>query len=236
VIDLKGGLAMRAAGGRRADYKPIASPLASSADPAAVVEGFLGLHPFDIIYIADLDAIEDRRIQVSAIQRVQRLFPELALWVDCGIRSADDMRQFAHCLGARPVLGSETLRDLDLLRWPGAILSLDFKLGQALGDGRLHSDAALWPECVIVMVLDNVGGTGGPDFTQFERLVRMAARKDEDGGVRPSLYSAGGIRGLVDLVELERAGAQGALVASALHSGALSKKDLAALARKQTGA
>ena len=60
VIDLKGGHVVRAFRGERASYAPIVTPLAASSAPQEVVAGFLRLHDFDTIYVADLDAIERR--------------------------------------------------------------------------------------------------------------------------------------------------------------------------------
>ncbi len=58
VIDIKNGVVVHARAGDRASYRPIETPLASSAEPLAVIEGLLSLFPFDTLYLADLDGIE----------------------------------------------------------------------------------------------------------------------------------------------------------------------------------
>ncbi len=70
------------------------------------------------------------------------------------------------------------------------------------------------------MTLGRVGADAGPDFE------RLAAVRRASGA---ALYAAGGVRGADDLAALARAGIAGALVASALHDGRLSAKDLAAV-------
>ena len=63
------------------------------------------------------------------------------------------------------------------------------------------------------MTLSAVGGGQGPD------LSRIAAIAQEGDGRR--IIAAGGVRNADDLGALEQAGAQGVLVASALHAGAI---------------
>ena len=55
VIDLRGGLVVRARAGDRDAYAPIVTPLARTAEPAAVARGLLAASPGDILYLADLD-------------------------------------------------------------------------------------------------------------------------------------------------------------------------------------
>ena len=61
VIDLKGGVVVRARHGDRASYRPIETPLSRTSEPLDVVAGLLSLHPFRTLYVADLDAIERPR-------------------------------------------------------------------------------------------------------------------------------------------------------------------------------
>ncbi|MBM3641974.1 MAG: nickel transporter, partial [Alphaproteobacteria bacterium] len=57
VIDIRSGVVVRARAGDRDSYAPIMSALAPTSAPVDVVAGFLALHSFERIYIADLDAI-----------------------------------------------------------------------------------------------------------------------------------------------------------------------------------
>jgi phosphoribosylformimino-5-aminoimidazole carboxamide ribotide isomerase len=69
------------------------------------------------------------------------------------------------------------------------------------------------------MTLARVGAGRGPDIGVLERLVAQGACE---------VFAAGGVRDGADLVAASRAGARGALVATALHDGRL---DAAALAQ-----
>jgi len=64
---------------------------------------------------------------------------------------------------------------------------------------------------VIVMTLSRVGAGTGPDLAAIGAVARR----------RPGLrvYAAGGVRDPGDVAELQRIGAAGALVASAIHDG-----------------
>jgi phosphoribosylformimino-5-aminoimidazole carboxamide ribotide isomerase len=71
------------------------------------------------------------------------------------------------------------------------------------------------------MSLDHVGNTGGPDLRRIRQL-------RPDAGDR-QLYAAGGVRDAADLQRLQDAGADGALLASAVHNGRIGAAQLDAL-------
>src|SRR5438105_11015115 len=85
VLDLKDRTVVRAQMVERDRYRPIETPLAPSSDPVDVARGLLSVHPFQTLYIADLDAIEGRGDNEAAIGQLRRAFPQLSLWVDNGI-------------------------------------------------------------------------------------------------------------------------------------------------------
>ena len=85
VIDLKGGVVVRARMGRRDQYLPIETPLSPTSDPVDVARGLLDVHPFATLYVADLDAIEGRGDNRATLMRLRARFPQLVLWVDNGI-------------------------------------------------------------------------------------------------------------------------------------------------------
>ena len=85
VIDLKGGQVVHARAGRRDSYRPIRSRLAGDSTPLTVVHGLRALHPFDRLYVADLDAIAGRGGHDAVLDALREAFPDLALWVDNGL-------------------------------------------------------------------------------------------------------------------------------------------------------
>lgn len=218
VIDLMGGEAVRAIAGRRADYRPLPTPLASSSDPCAVAEGFLRLHPFKTLYLADLDAILERGGNEPALGRLASAFPQVELWLDRGRRAPFSAVNFVRVIGSESL--SPELPAPDLSQETRAILSLDFDEAGFRGPAELERRPALWPERVIAMTLAKIGGGAGPDF---ERLAAIKAR----AGAR-EVYAAGGLRGAQDLAGLAALEIAGVLVATALHEGRIGAKELAA--------
>jgi phosphoribosylformimino-5-aminoimidazole carboxamide ribotide isomerase len=219
VIDLKGGEAVRAIAGDRAAYRPLATRLCPDGEAVSCVRGYLGLHPFSRLYVADLDAIEGGGRQDGPLSKIRAAFPQLELWVDAGFTDPGSAREWLSAGLGRPVLGSESLSDVDALDQPGTLLSLDFRGDRFLGPPALLQNPRYWPDDIIVMCLHDVGTGGGPDIARLQRIIEAAGRR--------RVFAAGGVRGRADLDTLARLGASGALIASALHSGAIASGDLA---------
>ncbi|MGJ0454564.1 MAG: HisA/HisF-related TIM barrel protein [Methylocystis sp.] len=218
VIDIRNGAVMRARAGDRDSYKPISTPLAATSAPADVVAGFLTLHSFEKIYIADLDAIQGSGDNRREIGVLTERFPSLRFMVDAGAKSCD----WRGAARVDCVIGSESLRDSEALRAvkhdPNVVLSLDFRGDVFLGLDALHESPKLWPSQVIVMTLTRVGVSAGPDFARVSQIIERAGDR--------RVFAAGGVRDADDLERLEAIGAAGALVATALHDGALTSADL----------
>jgi phosphoribosylformimino-5-aminoimidazole carboxamide ribotide isomerase len=225
VLDLKGGVVVRARMGERHLYAPIVTPLAATSDPLDVARGLLGVHPFTTLYVADLDAIEGKGDNGTALRRITHGCPGVSLWVDNGIAAAAAAARWLDAGLGSLVLGSETQRDASLVRALAGddriILSLDFRGDTFQGPSTILDDPAAWPARVIAMTLARVGSGAGPD------LDRLAAVRRSALGRR--IYAAGGVRDAADLAALARAGIAGALVATAMHDGRLGRAELEAI-------
>ncbi len=227
VIDIKAGNAVRAVGGLRAQYEPVRSALCRSAQPADLLQAYLELHPFPVVYLADLDAITGQGSNRTLVQTLLARFPRILFWIDAGFRSNGDLVGYERQGRSKIVLGSESLttaRDYETLRTAcqtEPILSLDFRHGSFLGPVQLLAGTTRWPKEVIVMALDNVGRDCGPSALPVPVSQRAGSCR---------VYAAGGIRGLADLRRLQHRGYSGALVASALLDRRLGSTELAMIA------
>jgi HisA/HisF family protein len=226
VLDLKGGVVVRARMGERDLYRPIETPLAATSDPLDVARGLLSVWPFTTLYVADLDAIERKGDNGAVLTRLRAACPGLSLWVDNGIAEAAAAARWLDRGWGRLVLGSETQSDLSVVRGfaddDRVILSLDFRGSALQGPPELLSRAAAWPTRVIVMTLARVGSGAGPDVERLAAVRAMAPGR--------KIYAAGGVRDADDLMALARAGIAGALVATSLHDGRLRRADIDRLA------
>ncbi len=216
VLDIMNGVVVRARSGSRERYRPIVTPLSPDAVPASVLAGLMALHPFDTVYIADLDAITGADRQDAAIDALADRFRAVEFWVDNGIAEKTMAADWLRRPAVRLVVGTESQTSPALLAALGAraVLSLDFRGEAYVGPLAILNTPALWPRDVIVMTLARVGSGEGPDWERLAEIRRLA-------GPERRLHAAGGVRGPDDLAALERAGIHGALVATALHDGRL---------------
>jgi len=224
VLDLMGGTVVRARMGQRDQYRPIDTPLSCTSEPLDVARGLLTIHPFSTLYVADLDAITGRGDNDAALARLREAMPKVILWVDNGIADVDRATAWLGAGLGHLVVGSETQRDVALVRHLAGdarvALSLDFR-GDAFQGPAALLDPASWPQRVIVMTLSRVGSGAGPDIARLADIRAMANGR--------SIYAAGGVRHAQDLTALKRHGIAGALVATSLHDGRLTAADVAAL-------
>lgn len=226
VIDLKDGMVVHAKGGKRADYQPLETPFGPAGDPLAIARALLEVTGSPVLYVADLDAIEGTGSNYDMARALADVLPTTTLWIDAGFSDADECA-FWLPLDATLVIGSETLASQDAWRdihgslGQNAMLSLDFDGDALRGPELLLSETERWPDRLIVMSLKRVGTGEGPDFTRLGDILGRADAR--------AVYAAGGVRNADDLKRARDEGARGALLATALHSGAVTQKEIAAL-------
>jgi phosphoribosylformimino-5-aminoimidazole carboxamide ribotide isomerase len=228
VIDLKDGLAVHAVRGERQRYRPVRSGLVDGADPVAVARALrdrLGLRE---LYVADLDAIAGGRGHDDVLRA---LATEAELMVDAGVGDAAGVERVLSLGAARAIVGTETLKnaaDFAELPLERLVLSLDMRAGRVLardpelatlgpGEALARLTRAGLREA-IVLDLARVGSGEGPDVGLLGELHGRFPQL--------ALLAGGGVRDAADLRALGQAGAAGALVATALHSGAIGRDDL----------
>lgn len=221
VIDILSAQAVSAYRGERHRYRPRSSPLCRSPHPGDLLQAYLDLYPFTTVYIADLDAIQGTGDNLPLITELAREFPAVELWLDHGGDAVSGAADNIH-----PVLGTETgcsvqALDTAMAADPRLLLSLDFDQHGLLGDAGILRQPPHWPRRCLVMTLARVGAGSGPDTALLQDLRARAPGHD--------FYAAGGVRDAGDLHALATTGAAGALIASALHSGAITRTDLQAL-------
>ncbi|MBU3694009.1 MAG: nickel transporter [Rhodocyclaceae bacterium] len=225
VLDLRAGVVVHAQHGERASYAPLRTPLIATCDPVDVLAAMLAAaaranhrRPPPAAYLADLDGIVQGAPQWALLRRLRDAAP-VPLWLDAGFASAAAALEAAQ-RGFLPVLGSESLGSIDALptlqdtltdsSW---ILSLDADASGPRDPAGVLQHPDLWPLTVIAMDLTRVGSGAGGVGDWLARCMVMAPER--------RWIAAGGVRGRDDLRMLKTVGVAGALVATALHQGAL---------------
>jgi phosphoribosylformimino-5-aminoimidazole carboxamide ribotide isomerase len=237
VIDLKDGTAVHAVRGERERYRPVRSAIAGgSGDPLALARAFRSQLGLGELYVADLDAIGGGDGGHATVLRT--LAVEARVMVDAGAAEPERARALLELGVHRIIVGTETLSGPDALdrllaELPdgAVVLSVDLRDGRALSpDPRLAGLPALDAVArlhraglreAIVLDLARVGSGAGLDVALIGEL--HAAFPDLE------LLAGGGVRDVEDLRALDAAGAAGALVATALHSGVIGPRELAEL-------
>ena len=151
--------------------------------------------------------------------------------VDAGAGDAAGVERLLSLGAARAIVGTETLADASAfaeLPLDRVVLSLDMRAGQVLSRdldaGRARpgrgARAARPGRSARGIVLDlaRVGSGEGPDLGLVGELHGRFPEL--------ALLAGGGVRDAADLRALAQAGAAGALVATALHNGAIGRDDL----------
>lgn len=243
VMDLARGQAVHARAGDRALYAPVESVLipGREGDPLALVQAYRDAVGARECYVADLDAIQGGQLQRDLLRAMVRDAAPCDLLVDAGAHSPAGVKDVLALGAAAVVIGLESLRSFDLLgaavaaaATAGVVFSLDLRLGRpvlsaeaaATDAGRLEPeelarravDAGV--EALLVLDVGRVGTGGGVDLELLRRLRRRFP------GVR--LLAGGGVGGPEDLTRLAEAGCDGALVATALHTGRISQSSASA--------
>jgi phosphoribosylformimino-5-aminoimidazole carboxamide ribotide isomerase len=230
VIDLRAGEAVHGMGGDRARYEPVKSAITPSlGDALALAQAYVAVLGTSEMYVADLDAIEGGPVQYGMHHRLSRV---ARCWIDAGLRSGEDACALIDAGADRVVVALETMPGFELLhaivQRLGAdrvAFSLDLRDGAPLASAeplramtpreiaRRAVDAGA--ETVIVLDLARVGSSGGADDVMMRDM--RAALPGVD------LIAGGGVRHGADLERLAAAGANGALVATAVHRGAIGR-------------
>ena len=234
VIDLKGGGVVHAVAGKRNRYRAIDSSLCENATATKVAKAYSDFG-FRTAYVADLDAIAGSPVDQPSLLSITQT--GLHFWLDAGVTTAKQAHRIAEQYpGCRIVIGLESLTSKEAmieiagkLPTPRLVFSIDLHGGQLITS--VESFQSKTPlelvrnvvnvgfQQLIVLDLENVGTSTGSSSIDICRLINKRF-PDVD------VWSGGGVRNCMDLLELRDAGCRGALVATALHRGHICQSDL----------
>lgn len=225
AIDLLGGRAVRLRRGAFEDH-------VGSADPAGLARRWVGAG-VSRLHVVDLDgarAGEPRQDLVVArvVATAHDAGAGISVQVAGGLRTAGAVAAAFDAGADGAVLGTAALTSPGFLaacaaRWPGRIVaSLDLRAGAIALDGWLRSDdgdpflaaARLLGEGASGLIVTDTLRDGTLSGPNLELLAGVRARFPS-----ARLLAAGGVGSIDDLLALERAGMDGAIVGMALLTG-----------------
>lgn len=210
AMDLRRNAVVHGKSGLRATYKPLDWGLSPTAEPT----GFVKAIAPKFLYIADLDRIEGTGSHDALIRQCAELAE--CCYVDRGIRTPADYLSGPHI---KNIVGTETSA-ADLFRYRGGYLSVDVKDRKVIPTGDspetvLKAAQNMAFEGCIILNLGFVGTEHG--FTSDSRAVLETWRSAYSG----KLLYGGGVASVADLELILEAGYDGAIIATALHKGAV---------------
>ena len=232
MIDVLNGIVVHAVRGRRKEYQPLKSVLCNCVDPFEVAKTFSTLG-FSELYLADLDAITGKQANYAVYKRISGE-TGLKLMVDAGVTDIKTAEKVLESKASKIIIGTETLHGKgfveEAVRILGAdkiIVSLDLmgdKVMVKLGfDGctdalcLLRDFKKMGVSKFIMLDLARVGSGEGVNVEFLKKAMENLCA---------DVYVGGGVRDITDLVELKNIGVSSVLVATALHSGKISIRDL----------
>jgi phosphoribosylformimino-5-aminoimidazole carboxamide ribotide isomerase len=230
-MDILNGIVVHGVRGLRNQYHPLSSVLVDGADPVRVVEALVEKLGIEEIYIAELDMIMGKSTEISTLNSLRSL--NARFYVDSGIKSVEQAESVAR-MGFVPVIGSETLPNLELVprlisrlgadslifsldTKNGMIVSVDPRIDKAAPEDVARKVAQKGMENFILLEMDRVGTQAGMDLTVVQKVLES---------VPGELLVGGGIGSINSIRILASLGCSGCLVATMLHRGGLSRRDI----------
>jgi len=234
------GLVVHAVKGVREHYQPVQSILTSSAKPLEVAQCLKKETLCQEFYIADLDAIQGKGHNRDVICELADHL-DASLWVDEGIGNLESAQSLIAAGAHVVIIGSETLISLEELRRfsdskirEQIVFSLDMAGNRVLSCAKALKGAEpmkalelLTEEGIdrfILLTLDVVGSGDGPDLS----LVKQA-RRNFPGH---TFIAGGGVKTPEHLQNLSLIGASSVLIATSLHNGWITGRDISSLKKK----
>jgi phosphoribosylformimino-5-aminoimidazole carboxamide ribotide isomerase len=230
VIDLLDGKVVHAVAGDREKYGPIKSVLTKSSDPLSVAKAFRDLG-FEEIYTADLNAIRSKGRNLDSIgEMISR--SRVKMMIDGGFKRACEAKPYVEKNVSKIILATETLESFEEIEKArndyglpvigsidmkgGLVITRSQKIRLPLTDliNRFEGGGA---SEIIILDMDRIGTSQGPNFELLEKVLNITS---------VPVLAAGGIRDITDIYRLRELGIDGALLATALHKGRITKEDL----------
>jgi phosphoribosylformimino-5-aminoimidazole carboxamide ribotide isomerase len=236
AVDIKGGRCVRLLQGRK-DSETVFSNDPSSMASRWEAEGA------ELLHVVDLDGAFEKGPQ--NVEAIKRIVKEVSIPVQLGggIRTMDTIAMYLDAGIARVIVGTEAVRNPDLVenasrRYPGRIVvGIDARDGMVAVEGWTETTKRGAVEVargfegygLAAIVFTDIQRDGMQTGPSIEQTKRLAASVDIP------VIASGGVSSMDDieaLLPLEDVGVQGIITGRALYAGTLKLRQALALARK----
>ena len=227
AVDVRDGACVQLAGGPH-DRQRVRLP-----DPVGVVRGW-SHYGFQRIHLVDLDAATGRRANSEIIHEILAE-PALEVQVAGGVRSGDVIERLLEAGAERVVLGARALEHPDWLAEMAHLFAGELVVAIDVHDRQIVTRAprhrltrnvldvveelnSLPLGGLFVTAVHREGSLQGADLFLMEDVVELSD---------VPVYASGGIATMQDLRALDNRGVAGAVIGTALYSGALDPRAVA---------
>lgn len=220
VLDIINGTAVSGKSGKRETYMPLKTIFHPSSNPYKIANALKDAGA-KRIYIADLDAIENRKPNYDIIKKINQKLPVM---LDSGVNTVNKSEEALE-IAEKVIIATETLQSInDLIKILNSnnkdrfIISIDIKDNEIFSK-HLDTDiediikkmSKINPPEIILLDISRVGTEKGVNHAIIKKFLKLNS----------SLIIGGGITGK-DIEELEKMGLNKFLVGTALHANKLS--------------
>ena len=220
--------------GERKKYLPIkSSKILNNSNPMEMAKKFKELGDFEELYIADLDAIQGSNKYLEYINEIAQVTNQ-KIMLDAGVSNLSDIESLESININKIIIGTETLKSLeelkliiDMLGIDKVILSIDLFNNRLMTNNEELKDLKLEDflnkinkfdiQEIIFLDLTQVGAKTGINTSLINLIKNYLNCK---------LITGGGVKKISDLVSMQELGVDGALVATALHEGTITIKEI----------
>ncbi len=219
VLDIMNGIAVSGKSGQRESYNPLETVFHPSSDPYKIANALKNAGARRI-YIADLDAIENKTPNHHIIKKISQKIPVM---LDSGVSNVYKAKKALE-VAEKVIIATETLKSMDELdnilnsydkdRY---IISIDIKDNKIFSkhldiniETVIKKMKELNPSEIILLDISRVGTEKGVNPILIKKFLKLNS----------SLIIGGGIR-IKDIKELEKLGLNKFLVGTALHTNRL---------------
>ncbi len=233
VIDILNSKAVHAVKGERSKYKPLKSYLFNSNYPKEIIKILKIKVNFPKFYIADLDAIMNKRPNIELITEIS-MDLKIKILLDSGIENRGDLKKYINLGIHKLIFGLETILDyntitagLQILGKNRIIVSIDMYNGKIISKNEEIKNRG------IIKVIQKIEDLGVREIILLD-LFRIGQKL---GGI-PKLYDnikrefhgkiyvGGGIKDINDIKLYIRREFSGVLIGTALYDGTININEL----------